>query len=532
MVRESVDFKPQGKIHVSERDFALGLHGRSWGENITERGWEPEVRDGRRLWLKRNLNASVNKGDPTHVFDEYLLRFPSAPIYGINRKPGYALEVDRINFHTLRLLKKRETQQIKRIYIYHNGLNQVDEFYLPYQLAYTLLEEGDALLIRPLPGHLSRYPLATPYCETPLSRYLADPGDLFRQWLRHMVETQWLLSILAPLRSYRVVPGLELLAEGNNHDPGRSNSDRLTAAIYDSWKKIYVSSAARMQPAGTQSCGAEITWDEMKAVVETIRHCVNWQEPPLNDYLDSGPSEPVGPSLHVIGYSLGGFAAQSVFFTWPFAVSSCTTICSGGALSDITLQKFAHADEWRSVLNALPYELADAMTRGRLCYEETTNTVVGMNADHYAYLYRVFRDVFINDGVNTYDAQVEEFKARMFFVVGGRDPIISTLKVLEAGPQEGMNLLHIADLSHLPVQPEDADGEWQRFWMPVMTDVVKQFARRSEQILQQTLKYNWWPPDYSTAPPGPPPAGTAPTGTQLGPSLKAKQAGATYPPNP
>src|SRR5262249_29037619 len=157
-----------------------------------------------------------------------------------------------------------------------------------------------------------------------------------------------------------------------------------------------------------------------------------------------------------------------------FAINSCTTICSGGALQDIRPIKFAHEEEWRTVTNGLKYELASGMLEGRIDLEvlndppqdprdATAKRVCGIPLLSFSSFFRIFNDVFLQDSKGSYQARVLEFAPRLLFVVGGNDPIVTTKSVLEASPREGINMIEIANLSHF-VSIER--GEWKDFWLP------------------------------------------------------------------
>src|SRR6185369_10837278 len=175
-------------------------------------------------------------------------------------------------------------------------------------------------LICPFPAHLTRYPMVGKYAEKPLQRFITDPSDLFRQYLRFMVEMQWLLSALVPFSDYPVASGVPLLAKSDQSAGGRCDTDLLSHAIYEAWTSIY-DYAQR---------GRRISDDDVHQSVATIRELIGWHHSPtrLVDRDEHTRLDP--PQIHVVGYSLGGYLAQSVFFTWPFAVGSCSTVCSGG----------------------------------------------------------------------------------------------------------------------------------------------------------------------------------------------------------
>lgn len=469
-----------GRIPLEERDYYLKLHSEGWGRTLEAQGWQREPADGPTAYLHRTLTLG---GSPNRELLEVIVRFPSAPVYGINRRHDYQHSLGRINFHTMRLfrrpLRTEQPTPLRRIYLLHNGLNETEYSTLYYRLADVLVDDESACIVRPFPGHLTRFPLPNRFCEQPLDRYLADAGDLYRQYLRFMMETQWLLSALVPIRSYRAVAGLDLLAEGTNDSEGRESTQEISKAIHAEWQQAFVAS----QDAG-QRPGERIAADEIERSVKVLRELVGWRAQPSRKRttgdvdLDLPPPRvPLCPALHVMGYSLGGYLAQSIFFTWPFAVSSCTTICSGGALQELELTKFADPEEWQTVIRALRYEIESSMLEHRL--ERCAGRIAGLKTEYFRYFHRIFNEVFLQDHPGSYKSRVSEYLSRLLFIVGGNDPIVSIPSVLEAGPQEGINLIEVADLPHFIGR----EPEWQRFSEPYVVDSMKVFSHRAERIL-------------------------------------------------
>ncbi|HET9943021.1 MAG TPA: alpha/beta hydrolase, partial [Terriglobia bacterium] len=199
--------------------------------------------------------------------------------------------------------------------------------------------------------------------------------------------------------------------------------------------------------------------------------------------------------MHVVGYSLGGFIAQSVFFAWPQVVSSCTTICSGGAISALSPTAFAQPEEWQSVLHALRPEITNSMLQGRLGDDERedrgkpvpVDTVAGMPLEQYGYFQRIFEQVFLQEDRGSYKERLSEYRMRMLFVSGGEDPIVPPANILDASPREGTTMLSIAGMTHfLNVDPKD-DGERREkeqrdFWLPEAGGLIARAAINAEQV--------------------------------------------------
>jgi pimeloyl-ACP methyl ester carboxylesterase len=357
-------------------------------------------------------------------------------------------------------------------------------------------DNATACLVHPFPGHLTRYPMVGRYAEKPLNRFINDPSDLFRQYLRYMVEIQWLLSALVPISSYQVAPGISLLEASDGPRGGRCDAKILSEAIESAWSSIHQRSAELVgYPKGSR--GEIVHAKGVLDSIEAVRELLGWQpsEGPLTSYPKDAPLPP--PALHIIGYSLGGYLAQSAFFTWPFAISSCTTLCSGGALNDLRPVQFAHEEEWRAVMHGLKYELDSGMLERRIRTDpsgkssdaETQETVVGIPADYFSSHFRMFNEVFLQDSHGSYRSRVSEFSPRLLFVVGGNDPIVTTRSVIEASPDEGINMIEIAKLGHFVAT---SSGEWRNFWLPAISTLLFAFANRAAILLSRATLDNLW----------------------------------------
>lgn len=467
------------QIEPRERDVALDLHASDWGHQL-----EPEWTKHRKIRaFYRDL--SVKSDDETRPLRDHILRFPSAPIYGINRKQDYELNFPRPNLHTLRLLTRPENvgQPITRLFLLHNGLNEWQNLRFFYRLADWILKEDEsskepcrsACLLAPFPGHLMHFPYDGPFAQLPLSRYLSDAGDLFRHFLRYMVETRWLLSILNPVPPDPWQVGGEPLSQ-----------DDLPRNILDDWKALRDASLnARRDGANTPDpeisedvlVGRKVGLQETRASVKTLRTLLGRAE--------DSPQLPI----HVVGYSLGGFVAQCVFFAWPNMVSSCATICSGGAIRALSPTAFAHSEEWQSVLHSLRAEIEGSMLAKQISRAETDGSIAGVDSDQFGYFHRIFNQVFLQEDQASYKQRLSEHGSRMLFVSGGEDPIVKTRDVLDASPDEGITMLSVARLTHF--LGEDArdqlEEEQRQFWLPEAGSLIARAATRAQELKLREL---------------------------------------------
>lgn len=461
----------------------------------------------------------------SHRLWEALLRFPNAPLYATHGMPDkpFPFQEPWLNLHTMRVLGSgdRPGQPIKHVYLLHNGLNETTDMMFHYRLAAWILHKRrDAVcILRPLPGHLTRYPFDGPYASTPLDDYLRDPADLFRQFLRYMLETQWLLSALVPRSQYLISAGTLLLGIApprggrNPRRTGRAYDGNLAKDITAAWTAAFDSNERLKTGSTNKRTGntakpsghsqERVTPKMILAAIAELRQLLGWEpelsaDPPKAQRADGppGPAEPERPCIHVVGYSMGGFMAQAVFFAWPFAVSSCTNLFAGGALRDLAPTAFAHREEWQAVLHGMRYELDRAFSDGHL--SASGGLIAGVEASVFGYLTRIFYEVFLQYYRGGYASRVSEFSRRLLFVVGGDDPIVRTKNVLDAGPPQGMTLLQIADVSHFPggrgggsSDGGKVENEQRAYWLPEVGRVIANFSERAEGLLNRTLAESW-----------------------------------------
>lgn len=516
-------FSDAKRIRRAERDRELALDDLLWPQaHRCPSGWEE--RNG---YIARTIKAKLNVM-PVGL-DETILRFPSAPLHSLHRIQEHHVDLKEAdNFHTYRVLRcehpDARDRPVTRIFLMHTGLNERDSMGVYYRLASNLIER-DALtggstvcIVTPFPGHLTRFPFSG-FAETPLDRYLWDGSHLFRQFVRHMIETQWFLSVLARRSSYRYASGANLLAESDDIQDSRLHTPVLAAKMHEAWLKLHKQSeeatvaALAEQPRALQvkdPPGIEL----FESAIDSVRDLLNlnrdypgrtgepdpFDEPQPNgsgkdqrtggeqseseSIADSKESPdggerndaPVDPPLHVIGYSLGGFTAQSVFMSWPFLVSSCCTLLGAGALRELAPSTFAHPEEWQTVLHSLRYELDDRMMGDEIGVE--LDSIAGIDIELFTFFKRTFYEVFQQDYRGSIQTRLAAFRKRMLFVVGGKDPIVRPESVINSSPPGGINLLEVGGLSHfLDGSPEDQEESQQRlFWVPEMVGLLSDFA--------------------------------------------------------
>jgi hypothetical protein len=487
---EETPFAQACFINHGERDISLNLDADAWPHSAPA------------TWVagRGNLQRVIAADDDlmAEPIRETLLRFPSAPLHGWQRLHEYHVNSAKSqNFHTYRVLAHPERlEPVKRIFFMHNGLNELDNMKLYYQLASHLVHADDATacIVRPFPGHLTRFPCQA-FGETPLDRYLWDGSHLFCQYLRYMVETQWLLSTIVRRSSYRSLAGADLLGEHNDPDQSRLSTPVLAEAMFSAWQRLYNASATTLrevrktQPDGNRLKPPVSGVDHFIDAIDSLRCALRLTKyASLDGTLNAADVE---PELHVLGYSLGGFTAQSVFMSWPFLIASCCTILSGGALRELSPTAFAHPEEWQTVLHSLRYELDDAMMDGR--NGRDARNVAGMEEDLFLYLKRTFYEVFQQEYRGSFQSRLVAFLQRMLFVVGGNDPIVQTRHVLDSGPQVGLNMLTIGRLGHfLAAKPRDSvESEQRAFWLPEMARLVDRFSDAAAAKQTEERPYTW-----------------------------------------
>jgi len=534
----TISYKKAAPIQVAERDFKLGLNCESWPlDREPERpsGW---TMDSSGHWLSRIVDNEEGEAEEKTTtanrvpekmqgpLRESILRFPSAPIHGLHRLHEYHVnEGESENFHTYRVLshpRKTRRTRVRRIFLMHNGLNETQSMGLYYRLASYLIHQdesrGTVCLLRPFPGHLTRSRFSG-FAETPLDHYLWDGSHLFRQFLRYMIETQWLLSVIARRSSYRCISGLNLLAEHKDRQKSRLQDEILGEAIWKSWRSLHHASKRAVQDLHqNQKYATALSHppprESFDQAVTALRAMLNLEDKLTGD-LDG--NDALDPDIHTAGYSLGGFTAQSVFMSWPFLISSCSTLLSGGALRELAPTAFADPEEWQTVLHSLRYELDDAMLSGRYHFKSNRRGsieyghVAGIEFDLFLFLKSTFYEVFQQEYRGSVQTRLAAFRRRMLFIVGGNDPIVRPRSVLDSGPPDGINMLSIGGLGHfLEGRSRDEEEEQQRsFWLPEMGRLIDTLANEAALKMRQERERYWLdskmnlPPSESAANGGP-----------------------------
>ncbi len=483
--REQVhkNLKGVARIGPEERDRELNLELADWGSKLQR--WTPESEPHRHF--SRTFKVHRNAESQLH---ETIVPFPSAPIYGTNRKAEYGMPLLRPNMHSLRVLRHPNTKRITRLFLLHNGLNEADDLIFYYRLADWILQEqdgdeaGPACVVMPFPGHLMHFAYHGPFSETPLDRYLNDAGDLFRQFLRYMVCVRWLLGIATSAKPKSWMVGGELPGPGFV-SLGEEIHEEATTLHETSRERIERTEKMRkrqVKPEEQQDLrtGDEIERTRVDECIKLVRHAIG-----------RSPGRRTNLPIHLIGYSLGGFIAQSIFFAWPQVVSSCTTICSGGPIASLSPTAFAHPEEWQAVLHALRPEISNSMLQGRLADEsrkpeEPVEVVAGMPLQRFGYFQRIFEQVFLQEDRGSYKERLSEYSNRMLFVSGGEDPIVPPRNILDASPDEGITMLSIASMTHFLSRDPDAERpqekEQRDFWLPEAGRLIARAAIRAERV--------------------------------------------------
>lgn len=484
-------------IELEERDVHLDLDLVNWPSSTLKlTHWERGEDGGpffRRIGMERRVKS---KGE--FELEERLLRFPSAPIHGLHRLSQEQVNMGPVeSFHTYRVLSDPSRKgRISRIFLMQNGLNETQKIGLYYQLASYLIEQdpGTVCILRPFPGHLSRcaYPGLS---ETPLDHYLWDGLHLFRQFLRYLIETRWLLSAIARYSSYHCISGSGLLGENKRIAQSRLQPGKLAEKMRAEWKHLNEASRRAIDAQNDDSPrlrGKPPSQAAFRQAIVSLRDALRLDRYPA---MNGSSFRRLGePELHVLGYSLGGFTAQSVFMSWPFLVSSCSTLVSGGAMRELAPTAFADPEEWQTVLHSLRYELDDAMMDVRFAECEDTKLVAGMEPSLFRYLKRTFYEVFEQEYRSSHQTRLVAFRQRMLFVVGGNDPIVRTQNVLDSGPPDGINLLAVGGLGHFlegAARGGKVEREQRAFWLPEAARTIGRLARDAAGKHRADLHRTW-----------------------------------------
>lgn len=489
-------FKDARSIPPEDRDVELGLEGKRWPEDGQGVGpWTVDA-DAGCMW--REVGPDKQFREKLPVLRERVLRFPSAPIHGLHRLSQEHVNMGPVeSFHTYRLLSHRESKgKVSRIFLMHNGLNETRRIGLYYQLASMLVkrDKETVCLIRPFPGHLTR--CADPgLSETPLDHYLWDGLHLFRQFLRYMIETRWLLSAIVRHSYYHCVSGSGLLGQSRTVRGSRLGRKTLAEMMAKEWTALFDASNDVIKDQGPLMPKTSPPLPAFEQAISSLRSALDLESRPRSNGKAFNPE--ADPQLHALGYSLGGFAAQSVFMSWPFLMSSCSTLLSGGAMRELAPTAFADPEEWQTVLHSLRYELDDALMDPRFTPHKKKRgekeKVAGMDPNLFLFLKRAFYEVFQQEYRGSFQTRLVAFRERMLFAVGGNDPIVRPQSVLDSGPPDGINLISVGGLGHFleGTAQGETEKEQRLFWLPEISGTIHSLAKTAAERHRTDLALTW-----------------------------------------
>lgn len=486
--------------------------------------------------LDQETSGNSDQG-PRGELEEHVLLWPSAPIYELGAPRGHAIPDERHStWHTFRLLKRPGVEEIDRVYLFFNGLNEWRTFQTYYRLADLLFLNEErrrrrkeshlqgatsACIIRPFPGHLTRHPFSSNFFKLPMAHYLEDAAELYRQFLRYMVETQWLLSAVVPFNDVPLKTGLDLLARN-----ARSEPRNVAKAIALAWRTLENADKVAGGQRNDGQPNHQLDPPDCNLLIEQVerlRKLVSWKMArdgwPESDSIATRSFRPL--SFHAVGYSMGGFVAQATMFTWPQVFATCTMLASGGSLSDVQAS-FVHEDEWIHVLDRLLPDLENPAIVHQIPVEfdhdnsqEAPTTIYGLPRGYYSAFRRAFDQIFLQRSMRRreYRDWLDEFHERLLFILGGRDPVVKVSSVVESAPPSGLNTIEIAGLKHELHDRRHRD--WQKFWFPrVVARTIEDFVRRREKGHYHRLKERW-NPEAALSRPGDERTPSEPTGKEL-----------------
>jgi hypothetical protein len=133
----TVSYRNACAIKASERDHECALEVETWpGDRKSLRGWQRSGGGFTRVITSDDPRKprAVRLAVDVH---ETILRFPSAPVYGLQRHEGHHHPLPSQPFHTFRRLRsshEADRRKVKRYILMHTGLNETYDMGLYYRL--------------------------------------------------------------------------------------------------------------------------------------------------------------------------------------------------------------------------------------------------------------------------------------------------------------------------------------------------------------------------------------------------------------
>lgn len=177
------------------------------------------------------------------------------------------------------------------------------------------------------------------------------------------------------------------------------------------------------------------------------------------------------PQISLVGYSLGGLRSLTEFIhdrlrslekKRPPLFSSCVSINSGGALSDLPAPHWVDRDSWETMINRLVLAPpSDTRTDGILKADRS------IAENHFT----ILEDVFLGKAraLAVLEASGERVAAETLFILGGADELVGLDNLKRFDPSGGINLLQVARVGHM-----FRYGAWGR-WKDTVCSLISDF---------------------------------------------------------
>jgi len=482
---ERVPFERAHRILESERDLNLCLDGARWPrKESAPRGWEAQEDT-----LYRFLDLSPAIDNPEVLLIENIIRFPTARLVTpyMYRTPG-SLPDEQVSgtFHSCRLIRRAnsDSKRTSAIYVLLHGWNEITSLSLYYRLAIELLKQDpDAVcVIRPFRRHLTRDRFGSPFTTAPLDHYLNYPAELFSDFLAYSVETQWFLRAISP--SGVIPTGYEELSGTRRL---RLTPVQISNEVVRDWLALS-QAAKRSSTSQTALPLAEpISPLGARRSIKYLRSVLGLSDTKGEAHTNaSGADIPV----HMVGYSLGGYLAQTSLFSWPGLVTTSTVLTSGGFAPDSSWSSM-HEDKWRALLASLAEDLETAFMSGIFEATQNDDRIAGLDAATYRMLRTLFREVFSTAPGDESLRRISLFISRLLFVVTTEDPIVRSNSPISTVPA-GVNMIELTQLGHFLSGPAQSPHQAAQrdFWLPEVARVIASFSHEAAKVRRLDLLVN------------------------------------------
>lgn len=166
--------------------------------------------------------------------------------------------------------------------------------------------------------------------------------------------------------------------------------------------------------------------------------------------------------ISILGYSIGGLAALSMFLLKKDLFNSCILMNSGSKLDSIDVSYFIPLEKWKETVDKLHKDWEFNLD----------NSLQG----------RLFEKIFLGNKSNLLRIELKDVSRKILFILGGADTVTKYESIRELEKDDyGLTILQLPGIHHFL----SFDNQWNK-WFKMVINIIAQF---DDNATRESLTY-------------------------------------------